>query len=48
MNVYLKLLSTLSLSAFIGLTASNAFADCSTMNDEEWNNLSAQMAKAYD
>ena len=48
MKTYLKLLSALSFSAFIGLTATNAFADCSTMNDDEWNSLSASMAKAYD
>lgn len=44
----LRLLSAISFSALALTAASNAFADCSTMNDAEWNSLSASMAKAYD
>ena len=48
MKISFRCLAALSFSAFALTAASNAFADCSTMNDEEWNDLSAQMASAYD
>ncbi len=48
MKTSLRCLAALSFSAFAMTAASNAFADCSTINDDEWNALSAQMASAYD
>ena len=48
MKKSLRSLAVLSFSAFALTAASNAFADCSTINDDEWNGLSAEMAQQYD
>ena len=48
MKTILRHVTALSFSALALTAASNAFADCSTMNDDEWNSLSVQMATAYD
>ena len=48
MKISFRCLAVISFSAFALTLATNAFADCSTMNDDEWTGLSSQMASAYD
>ena len=48
MKTFLRYFSALSFSAFALTSATNAFADCSTMNDDQWIELSSEMASAYD
>lgn len=48
MKTFLRYFAALSFTAFALTSATNAFADCSTMNDEQWIELSGDMASAYD
>ncbi|MBO4349824.1 MAG: hypothetical protein J6A01_02625 [Proteobacteria bacterium] len=48
MKKYITSLTALSFSALCLAGASNAFADCDLMNSPEWDELSSQMATAYD
>ena len=48
MKKHIKFFAPLLFSAFALTVSSNAFASCDDMGSDEWNNLSAQMAQAYD
>lgn len=48
MKASLNVFSILAATAMAFGMASNAFADCSQINDPQWNDLSVQMATAYD